>query len=325
MATHQRHKTANRYLHGFTLVELLVVITIIGILIALLLPAVQAAREAARRMQCGNNLKQIGLATHNYHNTYNSLPPAIVRVDSALFCSVTTTLLPYIEQQAIFDSFDWKQATLDNQYFKGTSSYIGGTVISAYMCPSDIYESRNASGMARFNYGASSGPSYLQPTSPSCSCSSFATWDSQYGMGNRGWPGPAAPGPFNVSLRSVPSSFIDIRDGLSNTILFGEVRPMYSISVDAGWAIANNGHGEFSTVAPLNYDTSNQHPNMDADGQSCHSNCNWTFEYGFRSAHPGSVRFVFGDGAVRSLDETIDHQLLQYLGGQNDGHSVTIP
>lgn len=86
---------------GFTLVELLVVITIIGILIALLLPAVQAAREAARRMQCGNNLKQIGLATHNYHSVYSTLPPAIVRIVGQLYCPINTILLPYIEQEAL--------------------------------------------------------------------------------------------------------------------------------------------------------------------------------------------------------------------------------
>ena len=310
---------------GFTLVELLVVITIIGILIALLLPAVQAAREAARRMQCGNNLKQIGLALHNYHDVYNSLPAGITRANMTLYCSITTNLLPYIEQQALYDAFDWKQSTLDNQTFKGTSNYIGGTVIPSYVCPSDIHEPRNSSGMAYFNYGASSGPSYLQNDNPSCSCPSYINWDNKYGLNSRANPGPSAPGPFNVNFKSIPSSFIDVRDGLSNTILFGEVRPLHADAVAAGWAIANNAQGGFSTVVPLNYDTSNPKAGMDPDGNSCHSACNWTMEFGFRSAHPGIVQFVFGDGAVHSLDETMDHQLYQYLGGQNDGHAVAIP
>ena len=95
--------------HGFTLVELLVVITIIGILIALLLPAVQAAREAARRMQCGNNLKQIGLATQNFESTYGHFPPAFT--SGVGHATWLVLILPYLEQQAAFDA-PWHRDTI---------------------------------------------------------------------------------------------------------------------------------------------------------------------------------------------------------------------
>jgi hypothetical protein len=178
--------------------------------------------------------------------------------------------------------------------------------------------------MAKFNYGASSGPSYMQFDNPSCPCPSFVTWDSRYGLGSRGGLGDF-PGPFNVSDATIVTKFVDICDGLSSTIFFGETRPACSALVNGGWAIADNVDGAFTTVVPINYDSCNQQPGMDADGQSCHSNCNWSMEYGFRSMHPGGVHFLFGDGAVHFLNGTIDHQAYQYLGGKSDGHPVVIP
>ena len=121
----------NRKSAGFTFVELLVVITIIGILIALLLPAVQAAREAARRMQCTNNLKQIGLALHGYHATHEQLPygssyPVTFNGTWAAF------ILPYLEQQGLFDSFNFNKPIYDAANQQAVT-----TVVAAYICPTD--------------------------------------------------------------------------------------------------------------------------------------------------------------------------------------------
>jgi prepilin-type N-terminal cleavage/methylation domain-containing protein len=126
---------------GFTLVELLVVIAIIGVLVALLLPAVQSAREAARRMQCTNNLKQQGLALHNFHDTNKAFPAADQELGTApsltpkWTCSWMTHILPYIEQQAVFQNYRFDKTWDDAQ----TNAAVGGpirTKIKSFMCPS---------------------------------------------------------------------------------------------------------------------------------------------------------------------------------------------
>ena len=313
---------------GFTLVELLVVITIIGILIALLLPAVQSAREAARRMQCGNNLKQIGLALHNYENTHKALPPGAFFFTSGKGKnkgSILVHILPYIEQQAIFDAFDFSEADITGQCYPGTSTEIRSTVISTYICPSDNHEGRftvpssdgwwigSGREVGLHNYAASGGPDYLA-NNASCSCSE--SWNS-FAMGYY-YDASNWAGPFTRMGKSC--RFAEIRDGLSNTILFGEVRPLCSIHAQRGWEDSCNGCGYHSTIIPINYDTCRR----ETAENDCHRYCNWHTSAGFKSAHPGGAQFVFGDGAVRFLPESIDHQNYQYLGAKSDGIPVAV-
>ena len=142
-----------RPLHGFTLVELLVVITIIGVLVALLLPAVQAAREAARKLQCGNNFKQVGVAMHAYHEAHGSFPPGDISTYAlsspcvaappglrAGYCGWGwgTFILPYVEQQAVYDRFDFSGDT-DTYNSPGNPNnlVVAATRLSVYLCPSD--------------------------------------------------------------------------------------------------------------------------------------------------------------------------------------------
>ena len=126
---------------GFTLIELLLVIAIIGTLVALLMPAIQSARESARRSSCVNNLKQIGLAISNYESTHKVLPPGAVwgRWDPPgemrFQGSLLMYILPYIEQEAVFNAFDFTQLVTDAQRFSGTGPLIGSTVIENYVCP----------------------------------------------------------------------------------------------------------------------------------------------------------------------------------------------
>ena len=135
-------RTRYKKRRAFTLVELLVVITIIGILIALLLPAVQAAREAARKMHCANNFKQVGLALHGYHSAKDCLPPGMfdprLKANAPGYWGWSTYILPFLEQQAVYDMFSFNRP---NDYYQGGANNSNNTaqmiLVTAYICPSD--------------------------------------------------------------------------------------------------------------------------------------------------------------------------------------------
>jgi prepilin-type N-terminal cleavage/methylation domain-containing protein/prepilin-type processing-associated H-X9-DG protein len=217
---------------GFTLVELLVVITIIGILIALLLPAVQAAREAARRMQCQNNLKQAGLAVLNYENQYGMFPPSscwpsgVSPYDSSQFGNLradwVVLVLPFFELQSLHDTFDLTQA------ISGTSSARNMAAravdIPALLCPSDSYNRRHFNGSknsataamgddwARGNYAANAALGEMKP---------FSEWFYAALPTSGGWKLPYMRG---VMGANSSVGFAEMTDGSSNTILLGEIR-----------------------------------------------------------------------------------------------------
>lgn len=308
---------------GFTLIELLVVIAIIAILIALLLPAVQQAREAARRSQCKNNLKQIGIALHNYHETFGTLPPGSFWVGESPLThrskgSILVRLLPYVDQATVFDDINFSAGhATDNENLKdGSGQRVGSVVVPVYLCPSDTHTIKNSSGYAMHNYAATMGPGRTGgPTgSPRCSCTNPFLSFIQPSTGSNRVPGVFFRYPYP------PTKFRDITDGVSNTIFFGEVRPDCSIHQRQGWVRSNNGQGLTSTIYPINYDSCD---NSAADG--CNRPCNWITELGFKSSHVGGAQVLFGDGAVRFLTENINHPLFQNLGAKADGNPVEIP
>ena len=309
---------------AFTLVELLVVITIIGILISLLLPAVQAAREAARRAQCANNLKQIGLATLNYESSCGTLPAGAYLIPSNWDGNSSTTLyrgsvlirlLPYIEQQALYDQFDFT-TEVDNQTLSGTSTFIGATVLAAYVCPSDSSPPIiTDNGRAKHNYAASMGPTSLT-FNESHPCSEYSTWN-QYALATFSSFGSGAGVFYRNSINNPISS---IHDGLSNTIFFGEILPVCSGHQRSGWAASNNGQGFTSTLVPINYNSCD-----DSSSEGCRHSNNWNAEIGHKSSHPGGAMFAFGDGSVHFLSEGIDYQNYQYLGAKADGKPAQLP
>lgn len=183
---------------GFTLIELLVVIAIIAVLIALLLPAVQQAREAARRTQCKNNLKQLGLALHNYHDTYNKLPTASL---GSRF-SVHAVVLPYLEQSNVFNQINFNLLPLDP-----ANDPVRLMNLPAFLCPSDI-DGLPANAGGRNNYWVNVGTNLIN-TVPSTDSSNV-----NFGM-------PPQNGPM-VSQKY--QDFGKISDGLSNTVAMSEKR-----------------------------------------------------------------------------------------------------
>jgi prepilin-type N-terminal cleavage/methylation domain-containing protein/prepilin-type processing-associated H-X9-DG protein len=300
---------------AFTLIELLLVIAIIGTLIALLLPAMQAAREASRRSSCGNNLKQLGLAIANYESANGALPPGakwgrwgplVKRKDHG---SMLVILLPFIEQQAIYDNFDFSKKSIDDEVIAGTNRFVGSQTIEGYLCPSDerelLYDGRSP-----HNYAASRGPTGVFENSL-CPCPN--PW-GDLALAKVDDPQDFA-GPF--TRIGVACQLKDVIDGLSNTIFVGEVRPACSEHARAGWSITNNGNGYCTTLIPINFDTCN-----DEATDLCHRPFNWTTEVGFKSAHPDGAQFLFGDGSVHFLREDVDHQGYQYLGAKADGQSA---
>jgi prepilin-type N-terminal cleavage/methylation domain-containing protein len=342
---------------AFTLVELLVVIAIIGVLVALLLPAVQAAREAARRMQCGNNLKQIGLALHNYHDTFKVFPDSYCGVwdppnpvtgwagnpgwsGDTFRGSTKVRLLPFIEQQPLFDLIDFRFGTDWQTLPNGT--YINQTSIPAYRCPSSGDDQITPWGVASDNYGASCGPTPegWQTGNPSCQCDAtrfFVPYLQHPGIlgymfsGAGSYNGnPAGPFTRNPTWSNTlyTCTMGKVTDGLSNTIFFGERLVKCSDHAHNGWFIANNGEGMLTTLIPINFDSC--HP-VDfvpdpAKGQTqCNRQCTWNSEFGFRSKHPSGAQFALGDGSVHFLSATIDMWTYQFLGAKGDGEPVRLP
>ncbi len=320
--------------NGFTLVELLVVITIIGILIALLLPAVQAAREAARRMQCGNNLKQLGLGLHNYHLAFKQFPLGAVH-DNYTWGSVhhdqhgsfLVALLPYIEQQSIYDECDFDRSTSHLSRIGTAGQFIHEIWIETFICPTDAprkywggnpyYHSSAGSTAdqkrATSNYGASIGNQYFWL----CSFGGNMFGDGPRGHGDT-VDGSQISGVF--SHMAWAAAIREITDGTSNTIALGEVRPKCSWHMWDGW-MHINANSWVGTTAPINYPTCEGETGYDAS-DVCHQPNGWGAAQGFKSRHPGGCQFVFADGSIHFLSETIDYVTYQKLGGRRDGEPI---
>lgn len=332
---------------GFTLVELLVVIAIIGILVALLLPAIQAAREAARRAQCLNNLKQVGLACLNYESTHGTLPPGSYYGSNAEppGGNYITEIMPFMELGTIVNSLD-----RTNFFTNGGATdtpnerVIADLVFPQLICPSDEksgepiifdieFSGRNpkqasmlwyvasmgttipdsVSLLSRIPINASGGGSLPPPVQVAMGCN-FGTRDGHN----------CAPCRSNSRLSCSDDSLcgglicrvhkgVTLRkatDGLSNTFMGGETIPSHIIFN----SVFSENFVVASTVTPINL--------FESDDRARRQPRTYPLTSGFKSWHPGGVHMLFGDGSTRMVQETIDYFIYNALGSRAGGESL---
>ena len=317
---------------GFTLIELLVVIAIIAILVALLLPAVQQAREAARRASCKNQLKQIGLALQNYHDTHSTFPIGNCVTGTSWTSGNrrapwTVLILPYIEQSAAYDVMDFDQNFLGAYNDGGAPAAMRAVFdrpLTIFQCPS--YPGRDP--LVHSNYMGVMGGGSTQPT--------WAHNTAPYGVGfwNNG-----------ILFRNSRVNMRDVTDGTSNTMAVGETKYQLGLGGKStwyyGWASSmrfssgvgtNSGTLAAATDAPINCyagtghsgDTAWGDPSIGTFGTITVSSAVQTagsnlMGRAFGSFHKGGAQFVMVDGSVHFLSENINITTYQNLAIRNDG------
>lgn len=313
---------------AFTLVELLVVIAIIGVMVGLLLPAVQAARESARRMQCMNNLKQIGLAVHNYHDVYNRFPPGgpgtgVHPNNDGYRVSAWVRILPYLEQQALYDQVN---LTGPSRHVPDSLLPDGERVrhkqLPAMICPTDDHPPFSpAAGDERWakgNYPASVGS---QRSDGSCGSPNNVFAEFLPG-GNATWGNVTDARRISgiINYYGAHIRIADVRGGTSNTLMAGEqVGGCTEVGQRTSWWHPNSSSAFGSTVIPINnFTTCDFARPHQITNPACTAPSNWNFTYGFRSKHPGGVNFVLVDGSTRFVSQSIEHATVyQALGSRH--------
>jgi prepilin-type N-terminal cleavage/methylation domain-containing protein/prepilin-type processing-associated H-X9-DG protein len=302
---------------GFTLIEVLVVMAIISILVGLIMPAVQAARESARRAQCMNNLRQLGLALHNYHDPYNMLPISLGPWPGKLDRHPPVLngkgwivgALPQLEQQSLYDQL--------SPGFMGSFAESKGmlrvavrvhvqTQLSVLQCPSD----GSVSALSATQY-------QWEGIEVALTSYKGVIGDTQIGGARSSFSGRlpdchnvgGCAGLFHRQTYREPQRFSLVRDGLSNTFMIGEDVPAYN---DHSAAFYSNGDYA-STHVPLNYFTDPPSPK------------DWPNVMSFRSEHPGGASFCFADGAVKFVSDTVELKIYQGLSTKAGREPATLP
>ncbi|MBA2114682.1 DUF1559 family PulG-like putative transporter [Bremerella alba] len=332
---------------AFTLVELLVVIAIIGVLIALLLPAVQQAREAARRMQCSNNLKQLGLALHTFHDTYGALPCGQVDDDNDSF-GWGFLILPQLEQNNLYEQvlavtsgssrpvivLQSGRHTLPNPPCTSGENIDGcgawsrnrpgsgdpnadvatilrqkSAIVDAYLCPSDVLQVQDDEGNPKTNYIGNMGWAFSD-----YGCARYSA-SNQNGILRFD----------NQNNTTFMTKFAEITDGLSNTVCIGEVSITNNVTLsktDSGrYPIYSGGNGGGCNGR----DIAANLRLMDTDFYINRRDATDESDMSFGSQHPGGAQFLFTDGSVHFIPETVQMSVYRAIGSRNDGVAFELP
>ncbi len=345
---------------GFTLIELLVVIAIIAILIALLLPAVQQAREAARRTQCKNHLKQVGLAFHNYHDTFGRFPlPGLMVFAPGMGSGVGGTMtsnswglatLPYMDQSPVYNLYNFSFACWDSRNTTAVQ-----TKIPAFLCPSTPRTSNSTSytipaallaGLATANLSLTDAGAIDYVTTNSvmdefveAAYNDGVNYNDRPGWGQGGLVVPPLP---SANIPPLAGGIRDITDGTSNTILVGEMvgrnslyrstrrvlisppdaeATLNSLAAGGAWADPFNGNWELS--GRLYDGTSDRGPcSVNCSNAKVNSSDSLRFAAGLFSFHVGGAHILMGDGAVRFLSENVSGITMTSLVSRTFGEVV---
>jgi prepilin-type N-terminal cleavage/methylation domain-containing protein/prepilin-type processing-associated H-X9-DG protein len=304
---------------AFTLVELLVVIAIIGVLVALLLPAVQAARESARRAQCLNNFKQTGDAMHNYLAARKVFPPGTNMWTQGVACSVPPDkkapsfisfswgafILPYLEQVPVYQQLDFTEVP-ENNYARGANYKAAASKIDVYLCPSDT-QGFELVGCCSDNTNASLESEDMGKTNMAGIADS-KNWMCLWDDWPSGWATPYGDGVLYQHSKVSPAH---ITDGTSNTLMVGEVIGYEQGSHSAYWWTSWN---VLDTINGINLPL--RVPPRGLFEQP---------ETGFASYHIGGAHFLFCDGSATFINDTIDQKVLTALTTRNGDDIADFP
>lgn len=333
-------KSALHKRRAFTLVELLVVIAIIGVLVALLLPAVQAAREAARRMSCSNNLKQFGLALQNFHDTHGAFPVGMTDDDTNNF-GWGTYILPFMEQGNLYDTIstnvtsgssqrlitragthpnvdDWGRLRVEDSVHGETLKVI----LPNFLCPSSSLAKKDNNNFGASHYVGNAGTTTHMSVNWGC-----ASWKAKDQTGVLLFD--------NDNTETVTVGMGDVRDGTSNTLMVGEIgqsHNVYGAKNTSGnfplWAGGNNDAGcdgrfmgSHLRVADATYYINRPGTSLNAPAGGSDFE---TSDLTFGSMHTGGAQFVFVDGSVHFLQQTINTDTLYRLANRQDGLPVSL-